>query len=168
MKFPLLASLLLVSSVSMAANTASKNTTDEPTQLDDLVRGELAALKAYDQVLSDTKDEKTKSQLQAIRNDHEKAVSHLSKYVAGKKELLEDTEDAGPWGSFAKTWTKGASLMGNDAALTALRQGEEHGIREYKEALEDESISKELKQAIKTDMLPKQEKHIQTLKTFTK
>ena len=58
--------------------------------------------------------------------------------------------------------------MGNDTALTALRQGEEHGIREYKEALEDESISKELKQAIKTDMLPKQEKHIETLKTFTK
>lgn len=172
MKFTLFASLLLASSLSLAATSASKNSTampkEEPTQLDDLVRGELAALKAYDQVLKDTKDEKTKTRLQAIRNDHEKAVSQLSKYVAGKKELLEDTESAGPWGSFAKTWTKGASLMGNDAALTALRQGEEHGIREYKEALEDESISKELKQAIKTDMLPKQEKHIETLKTFIK
>jgi uncharacterized protein (TIGR02284 family) len=161
MKFSLLASLLLMSSVSLAVNK-------EPTQLDDLVRGELAALKAYDQVLKETKDEQVKSRLQTIRNDHEKAVSHLSKYVAGKKELLEDTESAGPWGSFAKTWTKGASLFGNDAALAALRQGEEHGIREYKEALEDDSISHELKQAIKTEMLPKQEKHIETLKTFTR
>lgn len=144
----------------------AKPSNEEATQLDDLVRGEISALKAYDQLLTDTKDEKQKAKLQMIRKDHEKALSKLSKYVAGKKDILEDTEDAGAWGGFAKTWVKGGQLMGNKTALNALKQGEEHGIKEYKEALEDDSISPELKQMIKTEMLPSQEKHIDALKSF--
>jgi uncharacterized protein (TIGR02284 family) len=172
MKFLMLIFALFVSLSAFTANTSkngistAKPAADAVTQLDDLVRGELAAMKAYDQLLSDTKDEKMKTKLQAIRKDHEMAVSRLSKYVAGKKDLLEDTENAGAWGTFAKAWTKGGSLLGNKTALKALQQGEEHGINEYKEALKDETLPKELKQAIKAELLPKQQKHIETLKTF--
>lgn len=67
---------------------------------------------------------------------------------------------------FAKTWTGGAKLMGNEAALKALTQGEEHGVSEYKEALEDENLKPELKQMIRTQFLPKQEEHLKTIKTF--
>jgi rubrerythrin len=144
----------------------AKPANESATQLDDLLRGEQAAMKAYDQVLTDTKDQKVKMKLIAIRKDHETAMSKLSKYVAGKKDLLEDTEDSGAWGTFAKTWTKGGSIVGNTGALRALSQGEEHGIKEYKEALKDDSLSAELKQLIKTQMLPMQQKHIETLKTF--
>lgn len=177
MKFLMFTFALFVSLSAYTANTkkatednmkpvTAKPTNNEATQLDDLVRGEQAALKAYDQLLTDTKDEKMKSKLEMIRKDHEAAVSKLSKYVAGKKDILEDTQDAGVWGTFAKTWTKGGQLMGNKQALKALQQGEEHGINEYKEALEDDTLSAELKKTIKTDLLPAQQKHIETLKTF--
>lgn len=138
----------------------------ETTQLDDLMRGEMAALKAYDQALKDVKDEKQKTKLQAIRKDHEKAVSVMSKYVAGKPDLLDDTSKAGAWGTFAEAWTKTRSLTGNEGALKALRQGEEHGINEYQEALEDDSINKELKDKIRAELLPNQKKHIETLRTI--
>jgi demethoxyubiquinone hydroxylase (CLK1/Coq7/Cat5 family) len=177
MKYIFLIFMLLVSISAFTANqnknTQSKMNTptampkdDQATQLDDLMRGEMAAMKAYDQALVDIKEEKQRGKLQAIREDHEKAVSVMSKYVAGKPSLLEDTQKSGPWGTFAKTWTKGRGLTGNKGALKALRQGEEHGINEYEEALEDKSIDPELKNQIRTELLPNQKKHIETLKTL--
>ena len=159
MKFVLLIVMMTMSLGAFSANSAKT----EPTQLDDLIRGELAALQAYDQALKDVKEPKQREKLQAIRNNHEKAVSKLSKYVASKPELLEDTKDAGPWGTFAKAWTKTRSFTGNEGALKALIDGEEHGIEEYQEALDDDSVPKELKQAIKSDMLPQQKKHKESL-----
>lgn len=173
MRYAFIVIIMIFSMGAFSASTQDKNTTatnpptakpvEEPTQLDDLIRGELAALKAYDQALKDVKEPKQREKLQAIRDDHEKAVSRLSKYVAAKPELLEDTKEAGPWGKFAKVWTKTRSFTGNEGALKALKDGEEHGIEEYQEALEDDSIPKELKQAIKNDMLPQQKQHMKTL-----
>lgn len=137
-----------------------------PTQLDDLVRGELAAIKAYDQAIKDVKDPKQKATLQSLRKDHDNNAAILSKYVAGKPKMLEDTESAGAWGAFSKAWTKTRSFTGNEGAIKALRQGEEHGINEYQEALNDENLNPELKSKIKNDLLPKQQKHLETLNTL--
>lgn len=179
MKFAFLIFTLMISLSAFTANTnktshnhgnmnapTAKPANNEMTQLDDLVRGELAAVKAYDQALADLKDEKQKSQLQAIRKDHVDAASVLSKYAAGKKDILEDTQSSGPWGTFAKSWVKGRGVAGNEGAMKALQDGEEHGINEYEEALEDESLPKDLKEKIRTQLMPNQKKHIQTLKTF--
>ena len=167
MKFLALLSLVLGLNA-FAADTAktAKLMNNEMTQMDDLIRGEMAAVKTYDTVLADMKAGPEKTRLEAIRKDHQTAVDRLSQYVAGKPDLLEDTQSAGAWGGFATTWTKGAKLFGNEAALKALQTGEEHGIREYKEALNDKSIDKNLKAQIKSDMLPRQERHIETLRTF--
>lgn len=143
-------------------NSATKNM--EPTQLDDLIRGEMTAVKTYDTALEKVKDEKEAAKLKKIREDHVNAVSKLKTFA--NKDVKEDTTSAGPWGAFATAYTSGAKLFGNEAALKALQQGEEHGINEYKEALEDDKIKPELKQMIKTQFLPKQEEHIKTLKTF--
>lgn len=161
MKFLLILSLIF----SMGAMAETKKPKAEPTQIDDLIRGELAAMKTYDTVIKDLKGAE-KTQMESIRRDHEKNVDRLSKYVSGKPELLDDTESSGVWGTFSTAWTKGAKLFGNETALKALQQGEEHGVNEYMEALDDDSIPKELKSQIREDMIPKQRAHIQTLKTF--
>lgn len=149
---------------SMDKMTSSAKTTMNPTQLDDLIRGEMAAVKAYDSVVTKVKDPKELSKLKTIRQNHMDAAEKLKTFAG--KDVKEDTKSAGAWGSFAKAYTGGAKLMGDETALKALRQGEEHGINEYKEALEDDSIKPELKQMIKTQFLPKQEEHIETLNTF--
>ena len=92
------------------------------------------------------------------------AVAKLKSFAT--KEVMEDTKSSGAWGAFASAWTGGAKLMGNNVALKALSQGEEHGINEYKEALDDASIKPELKQMIRTQFLPKQEEHLKTIKTM--
>lgn len=138
------------------------------TQLDDLVRGELSAVKAYDAALADLKPGAERTQLESIRKGHDRAVTKLTKYVAGRKDLLADTESAGAWGTFAKSWVKGAGLMGNTTALKALKQGEEHGIAEYEEALKDETISASLKKEITAELLPAQKAHINSLQKFMK
>lgn len=170
MKYIMLGFMLLVSISAFTANqnkTATTEVTDsKSTQLDDLMRGEIAALRAYDVALKDIKDEDQKSKLEAIRDNHEKALSKMSKWVSDKPDLLEKTSKAGPWGTFAETWTKTRKLTGNSGALKALRQGEKHGIKKYEDALNDESISDELKNVIKAELLPNQKKHIETLNTI--
>lgn len=181
MKYAFLLFTLLVSLSAYTANTNKSNNmpdttvknpptakpSGEPTQLDDLIRGELAALKSYDVAIKNVEDEKQKAKLREIRNEHEKAVSKLSKFVASKPELLEDTEEAGAWGNFAKTWTQTRATIGEEeGALKALKRGEQHGIDEYEEALDDESIPQRLKETIRTELIPNQKKHIETLKKF--
>ncbi len=159
--------LALTSSAFAADNMAkAKNAmnVNQPSQLDDLIRGEMAAVKTYDTALEKVKDPKEVEKLKMIRKDHVTAVEKLKTYAT--KDVKEDTMTAGAWGAFATAYTGGARLFGDETALKALTQGEEHGISEYKEALEDETIKPELKQMIKTQFLPKQQEHIKTLKSF--
>lgn len=135
-----------------------------PSQMDDLIRGEMAAVRSYTTALKDLKDSKERAALEMIKKEHENAVSKLKSFST--IDVLEDSKSSGAWGTFATTWTAGAKLMGNDMALKALIQGEEHGISEYKEALADENIKEELKQMIKTQYLPQQDTHIKTIKKF--
>lgn len=134
------------------------------TQLDDLIRGEMAAVKTYENVIKDNKNQDEVKKLTTIKQNHQNAVTKLKTYA--NTEVKEETKGSGAWGSFTKAYTSGAKLFGNETALKALQQGEEHGIKEYKEALNDDSISNDLKTLIKTQFLPKQEEHIKTLRTF--
>jgi rubrerythrin len=149
------------------ALSASAFAADKPmtTQLDDLIRGEMSAVRVYNQVLEKVKDPAEVKKLTAIRTDHMNAVASLKRYATA--DVKEDTKTVGPWGTFTEAWTGAAKLMGNETALKALRTGEEHGITEYKEALDDSAISADLKNMIKSKFLPQTESHIKTLNAFT-
>ncbi len=166
MKALLMSLVLAMSASAFSADKKMSNAVNnmEPSQLDDLIRGEMAAVRTYDKALEKVKDEKEMAKLKMIREDHVNAVAKLKTFA--NKDVADDTKTAGAWGAFATAYTGGAKLFGNDAALKALTQGEEHGINEYKEAMEDDTIKPELKQMIKTQFLPKQEEHIKTLKSF--
>lgn len=161
MKALLMTLVLSMTGLSYANNNKM---VEGPTQLDDLIRGEMAAVKTYDTVLKSVKDEKELMKLKAIRKNHADAVAKLRSFAS--KEVKEDSQTAGAWGAFATAYTGSAKLFGNEAAIKALNQGEEHGVNEYKEALDDSSINPDLKKMIRTQFLPKQEEHIKTLKTF--
>lgn len=135
-----------------------------PTQLDDLIRGEMAAVRSYNTVLEKVKDPQEKERLTSMKKDHEKAVAELKKHA--NKDVKEDTTEAGVWGSFASAYAGGAKLFGNKTAMRALKQGEEHGVREYEEALEDGSINADLKNKIRAEFLPKQKEHIKTIERY--
>jgi len=155
---------LCLATFAFSAFSASHKTTG-PTQLDDLIRGEMAAVKAYDTLISKSRDKKELASLKAMRADHVKAVETL-KAKNMNRDVAEDTRTVGPWGTFAESWVAGGKLFGDKAALRALRQGEEHGIDEYEEALEDDDISADIKRVIRDDLLPRQKAHLKTINSY--
>jgi hypothetical protein len=132
--------------------------------LDELIRGEMAALKAYDEILAKVKDPDEVKNLTSMKTDHKNALETLKRYASS--EVKADTQNSGAWGIFAKAWMKGATVFGDKTALKALNQGEEHGVSEYREALLDKNLSPDVKRIIKSTLLPRQEEHVKTLQTF--
>lgn len=137
-------------------------------QVDELIRGELSAVKSIDAILGKINDQKEKGELYSIRQDHFVAVDKLSRFAgAGVKKDFEGTgTTGGPWASFASAFTGGASFFGDKAALKALKVGEEHGLNEYKEAIKEQGIDQQLKRVIQNDLLPTQERHIQVINRY--
>jgi hypothetical protein len=133
-------------------------------QVDELIRGEMSAVKSIDAILGKIKNENEKTQLNTIRQDHVMAIDTLKRFAPAN--FKESTESSGPWGAFASAFTGGASFFGDKAALKALQVGEQHGLNEYREAIEDDSINSELKQAIQSRLMPNQEKHLRTIDSY--
>lgn len=98
-----------------------------------LLRGELAATETYQQALARLGDDHGAAGLRQIHADHRTAANELRQHV----HLLSGTPDqsSGAWGAFAKAVEGTAGLFSNKAALKALKEGEEHGIKEYEDAL---------------------------------
>ena len=93
--------------------------------------------------------------------EHQDSADDLREHLL-EMEAVPDT-DSGAWGSFAKAVEGTAKLLGESAALLALREGEEHGIREYKEALVGTDAMEEAKDLIRETLLPRLESHLPLL-----
>lgn len=133
-------------------------------QVDELIRGELSAIRSFDVALERLNDESERQQLSMMREDHVKAVDTLKRY--SENELEAGTQSSGPWGAFTQAFTGGASLFGDKAAIKALKVGEEHGRKEYQEALRNGDIDSSLREVITNELLPAQERHIRTIESY--
>ena len=134
--------------------------------IEELIRGEYSAVKSIDLVLRRVKNNSEIDKLYEIRNDHFRAINRLRPFA--KPDFDKKTLSAGPWGLLSTAFAGGASFFGDKAALRALKVGEEHGVSEYKEAVNDKNISSELKQIIQNELLPAQERHLQTINSYLK
>jgi hypothetical protein len=128
------------------------------TTIERLLRGELAALETYEQALQHAHDAGKMGRLTAIRNDHAAVAEQLRRLGHGTR-----VTSSGPWGAFAKATEGVATLIGDRAAIRALKAGEDHGVRVYQKALEDDELDPELEALIRDAILPKSHAHIQTL-----
>lgn len=133
-------------------------------QVDELIRGELAAIKSIDAIIPRVKDVKEVSELTKFKDDHTKAVDILKRFE--NAEFTGEVDSAGPWGTFASAFTGGASFFGDKAAINALKVGEQHGLNEYKEALKDRDIAPELKTVIESQLIPQQINHLSTIERY--
>src|SRR5262245_56665542 len=107
-------------------------------RLNSLLRGEISATETYQQALAKVGSEPGASELRRIHDEHRETANTLRQHVhqhGGKPD-----QGSGAWGAFAKAVEGAARLLGNKAALKALKEGEEHGIKEYEEALSDPDL----------------------------
>ena len=94
-----------------------------------------------------------------IQQEHGRAAQALRDRI---RELGGEASDSsGVWGVWAKFTTGIANLFGDAAALKTLKEGEEHGLKEYEECLDEiDLISAEL---VENQLIPAQQRHINTL-----
>jgi CBS domain-containing protein len=114
-----------------------------------LVKDELAAAETY------------KQDLMRIEAEHEEAARLLQKRMRDMGRTPPDKP--GLWGAFAEAVQGAAKLFGAKAAIKALKEGEEHGIHDYEDALEDERVPAEVKELISTTLLPRTRAHLPVL-----
>jgi hypothetical protein len=133
---------------------------NETDLLNSLLRGELAATETYQQALPKLAGTPGYEELRSIHKEHREAANTLRQHVH-KVEGRPD-QGSGAWGAFAKAVEGTAKAFGIDAALKALKEGEEHGIKEYEQAMKD-SLPSECRSLIESRLLPQTRTHVSTL-----
>ncbi|HVE14095.1 MAG TPA: CBS domain-containing protein [Elusimicrobiota bacterium] len=133
-------------------------------QVDSLVRDELSAIETYDDALTKVEDGERALELRRIEGEHREAAALLKDYMLQKG--MEAPRSSGLWGAWAKAVEKTAKVFGNKAAIKALKEGEEHGIHDYEDALLDDDLDAQIKQLIGSKLLPQTRAHVPVLDAF--
>lgn len=127
-----------------------------------LVRDELSAVETYRQALDKVGEQGASGQeLRGIETEHEEFAGLLRERMT--QLGLEAPENSGLWGAWAKAVEGTAKVIGNRAAIVALKEGEEHGVRDYESALSDDALDPKIKQLIGAELLPRTRAHIPVL-----
>jgi uncharacterized protein (TIGR02284 family) len=138
-----------------------QTTTTDVTALNSLLRGEMSAIETYRQAVEKMGDSGVGVEaLRGLQRDHRDAADALWHHI--EKHGGKPSEGSGPWGAFAKTVEGAATLLGNTAALKALKEGEEHGLKDYQDALEDKNLPADC-QALLRGLMSTQSGHIATI-----
>jgi hypothetical protein len=132
---------------------AKKSSVD---QLNSFLRGELSAVETYRMALGKLDSmSPSKLEVEACMASHQERVNALRESII----QLGGTPagSSGPWGVFAKTVEGAAKAFGDKAAIAALEEGEDHGLRDYKGELDDEDLDIQSKSFLTSRLLPAQQ-----------
>jgi hypothetical protein len=126
-----------------------------------LLRGELAAVESYEHALRDLEDHPSRDLLWSFVEDHRRAVSVLTRHTAQAGDT--PATSAGVWGAFARAVEKAASWIDDPTTLKALKEGEVHGVDEYRSAVSENQLDPALRRIVEEELLPLQEEHVAEL-----
>jgi uncharacterized protein (TIGR02284 family) len=139
-----------------------QNTTTmtDTTTLNSLLRGEMSAIETYRQAIEKFAGDPETDQLRAFQRDHRDAADALWHHI--ERHGGKPSEGSGPWGSFAKAIEGTAKLLGDTAALKALKEGEEHGLKDYQDALDSGNLPADCRELV-LSFIPKMRQHIEAI-----
>lgn len=149
-------------------NPVAGNLTDTPagdpvSQLNSLLRGEIAAAETYrmaiDKVAGSESGATEVGLLREIQEEHGRAAQAVRDRI---RELGGEAADSsGAWGVWAKTVQGTMSLFGDASSLKALKEGEEHGLKDYHDATPSLDVTSQ--QLVQNQLIPQQQRHIDLL-----
>ncbi len=145
------------------ANTETGDRGEAVRQLNSLLRGEISAAETYrmaiDKIVDSPASATNAGLLREIQEEHGRAAQGLRDRI---RELGGEASDSsGAWGAWAKTVQGTMNLFGDASALKSLKEGEEHGMKDYQEAVDDVDAS--TAQLIRNQLIPAQQRHINML-----
>lgn len=100
--------------------------------LNHLLKGEIAATETYTQAVAKI-DDRRHVPLQDNLDCHTRRVQALHERIVASGGT--PVAGSGMWGTFAGLVERSATLLGRDAAIAALEEGEDMGLRDYRESL---------------------------------
>ena len=134
-------------------------------ELNSLLRGAISATETYKQAIDKVKDHGEHAawatKLREIQADHGRAAQQLREHIVHHGGEAADT--SGAWGTFAKAIEGVSSLFGDTAAIKALKEGEEHGLKDYEDALKHDRLDADCVALVRDELLPQQRRHLQSL-----
>lgn len=132
--------------------------------LNKCLKSELSAIETYHQALEKHRNQHAHDakfqQLAQMLEDHRDAASQLRTFI--QQNGGRPSDDSGAWGTWSKTVMGAAKLLGDKAALKALKEGEESGLKEYQSAARDSAASADMK-TITSPLMARQQEHIRQL-----
>ncbi len=130
--------------------------------LNELLRGEFSAVETYRQAIEKLGSSSARAQLEDCHRSHEQRVAKLREQV--RRLGGQPEEGSGAWGAFARLFEGGAKAFGERAAIGALEEGEDHGLKLYRDDLD--KLDGSSRQLVETDLLPAQEQTHLTMSTL--
>jgi hypothetical protein len=105
-------------------------------QLNSFLRGEMSAVETYRMAL-DKLDRTSAARDELLVNlkSHEDRVMMLQDAIEAAGGT--PAKSSGPWGTFAKIVEGTAKTLGEKAAVAALEEGEDHGLKDYKSDVDE-------------------------------
>ena len=122
--------------------------------LNELLRGEISAVETYRQAIDKLDGSTTRGQLEGCRHSHEQRIAKLRDQVM--RMGGQPAKESGAWGAFARLFEGGATAFGEKAAVAALEEGEDHGLKLYRDDLE--KLDPASRTLVEIDLLPAQER----------
>lgn len=132
--------------------------------LNKCLRSELSAIETYRQALERDRGQYGQQpdfqQLSRVLQEHKDAAAKLRNLV--QQHGKTPSTDSGAWGTWSKIVMGAAKLFGDKAALKALKEGEESGLKEYQDISADSGTPADVRSAIAA-LIPRQQDHIREL-----
>jgi hypothetical protein len=121
--------------------------------LNELLRGELSAVESYDKAILALEDEKKLcDDLRECRESHEARADRISRAIL--QVGGEPARAPGAWGLFARVITGGARTLGWRSVIRTLEEGEDQGLKDYKDALPRLDLG--LQRLVSSELYPQQ------------
>lgn len=122
-------------------------------QLNSFLRGEMSAVETYQMALDKLERTSTaRDELLANLKSHQDRVISLQEAILALGGT--PAKSSGPWGSFAKAVEGTAKVLGEKAAIAALEEGEDHGLKDYRGEREELDLET---QRVVNQLLPMQQ-----------
>jgi hypothetical protein len=134
-------------------NTQSQSKEQTVAALNELLKGELSAVESYDKAMPAVDDEpRVRADLLECRASHEERAQRIREAVLQMGG--EPARGSGAWGLFARSISGGARALGWKTVVSTLEEGEDHGLKEYKDALPH--LDPGLQHLISNELYPQQ------------
>jgi len=137
------------------------NPTNSIERLNSLLRGEISAAETYRMAIDKIGEDSTSNAglLREIQVEHGRAAQTLRNRI--REMGGEASDSSGTWGVWAKTVQETMNLFGDASSMKSLKEGEEHGLKEYQDAIP--SLDASSADLVANQYIPAQERHISLL-----